>query len=415
MRVSDSENLFEDTYEFSEIDIDRLRSELASVSYSDYQPYLWRKELDCGDAYSLKISSQSCSTTDSTFEDISSIPQPYTAQLPSGFQTGLVRQFVPRINSSVSYSNITQSTSSFESCISASTSYYIEHSYNKTQLTVQVCMPDALQSPWKPTGDRQDITERLFLNIHSNESIYVFPYSIPAKTTFELVVNSTLGYFELPNYYNKGDAGPLLTKDPRFDCKGDNSDGQCLLDIQKSKRSFEFNATDGSLGIFRVASPGPLAIVARALFGEGSYITTQVPQNRTAPRFMNFSSASCEVTPLGLLISYSSSCDSLDKEIDEDDVYDNVASWLSRTFYQDIASQYESSPTQNALHASVILASQIWLASPSPAGRTIEYDMGIDSVRPKISTTGVVVISVILGIYLLLLLGLALSTCFTPT
>ena len=415
MRVSDSEDLFDDTNEFSVVDMDRLRNELATVSNSEYQPYLWKKELDCGTAPALGYSSQSCTATDSTFYNISSIPEPYTAQIPSGFQTGLVRQFVPRMNSSVSYNNITATPSSFESCISDSASYFVQHTYNRTQLTVQVCMPDAIQSPWKPTGDRQDIIERLFLKIRSNESIYTYSYNIPANATFELVVNSTLGYFELPNYYNKI-AGPLLTIDPRYDCKEGNSDGQCLLDLQRSRRSFEMNETDGSLTIYQVASPGPLAILARALFGEGSYINTQVPQNRTVPKFQTFSSGySCEVRPLGLLLGSSSSCDSLDGETDDEDVYDRVTDWLYRTFYQDDVSEDESSSTQNALHAGVILASRSWLASSSGGSRTIQYDMGIDSVRPKISNTGVVVISAILGIYLLLLISLAISTCFTST
>ena len=48
----------------------------------------------------------------------------------------------------------------------------------------------------------------------------------PANATFKATVNTTLGYYELPNYNNSGNPGPLLARDPHNTCP-DNMD-QCL-------------------------------------------------------------------------------------------------------------------------------------------------------------------------------------------
>jgi hypothetical protein len=63
------------------------------------------------------------------------------------------------------------------------------------------------KTPWKPTRDRRDFTEELFLNVS-----YGFD---PVKSRLQkATLDTTEGYFELPNHANGAIAGPLLEKDP---------------------------------------------------------------------------------------------------------------------------------------------------------------------------------------------------------
>ena len=147
--------------------------------------------------YDKPISSSSC--TNSVHQDTlrGVWSNPYISQLRSGFQTGLLKDYIPRMNSFVSY-NILAETAFPSNCSLESNAYYIEHSYNRTLFVVKVCMPDALTSPWKDTGDRQDISERLYINVHSNDHTNTAFYeNSVANGTYEVVVNMTLGYFEV--------------------------------------------------------------------------------------------------------------------------------------------------------------------------------------------------------------------------
>ena len=148
-------------------------------------------------------------------------------------------------------------------------------------------------------------------------------------------------------------------------------------------------------------------MVAAAMFDQGSFIATQLPREKQifAPG-SELQSGPCIVKPLGLLLKASDRgvCNNLPS--DDDDIYRIVTSWLD-SFYQP--------DTQNALHAAVIMASFLWLTSSTRGYGTVDYDMGVDSIRPKISTIGVILVSSLLGLYLFLLLALATYTCLSHT
>lgn len=70
------------------------------------------------------------------------------------------------------------------------------------------------QSPWRPTRNRQDFSEELYLKVSVS-----FPIdNIPPDNAYKITLNTTAGYFELPNYMNGGTAGPLLDEDPNNIC-----------------------------------------------------------------------------------------------------------------------------------------------------------------------------------------------------
>lgn len=78
---------------------------------------------------------------------------------------------------------------------------------------------DLTTSPWKSTRDRQDFTEEVYLNvtlIHYN--VNKLNQDQQNSTFHKVTLDTTAGYFELPNYMNGEVAKPLLKKDPNSIC-----------------------------------------------------------------------------------------------------------------------------------------------------------------------------------------------------
>ena len=395
----------------NELQITRLRNELASVSHNDFQPSIWQEgtpNCSSNSSNGFEVSPE-CIQGGITFDSIAALQGPYVAQLPAGYQTGLITQFMPRMNSSVSLLNVSQ-TAFPSNCNATSGAYYMEYSYNTTLLNVQVCMPDGVsQSPWKATRDRQDTTEIMFLNIHSGGSQNsADPDDNIENITLKLTVNTTLGYFELPNYNSSGVAGPLLAKDPHDTCPG--NEDECLSQWQL-KRSLQTNESNTSFAIGVTANLGPLAMIVAALFEPGSFIATQTIRNGTTPPDIYMPSPGpaipCTVPPLSLLYDGPAGDMQCYRQPSyADDGYLSITLWLEMF--------YDIGTMQNALHAATILASQIWLSSAA-GSITVYYDMGLDSTRPKISSAGVILLSILLAIDLLLLLAVAIYTSFSYT
>ena len=388
----------------------RLQNELASVSQDDLQPNIWQE----GTSYCLSNSSNNevtpeCSQGKVTFGNLTTLQSPYITQLPAGYQTGLISQFMLRMNSSVSFLNI--SKIAFPSnCNAIASAYYIEYSYDTTPLNVKVCMLDGIsQSPWKGTRDRQDIRETMFLNIeldtsgaalHNADAGYVYIHNI----TFKLTVDTTLGYFELPNYNSSGMAGPLLAKDP-YDTYPGNK-GQYLSQWH-SKRSLQTNENQTSFAYNASRNIGPLAMIVTALFEPGSFLATQIHQNATKSPDMYKPNPGqaipCTAPPLNWLAGDPQCFPQLTSA---GQGYLSVAQWLSKF--------YEIGDMQKALHAAVILASQVWLNLPG-GNLMVYYDMGQDSIRPRISSAGMILLSILLALDVLLLLVIAIYISFSYT
>ena len=159
--------------------------------------------------------------------NIAKLDELFLAELSSGYSTGLIRQFIPRINSTATYENITGTPSFPAGCDQNFGSFYAEYSDNikdgnnvDSSWSIQACMPGELTaSPWKNTRDRQDFSEELYLNITiSDLDQHGTP---PGGWQYKVSVNTTAGYFELPNYMNGAVPGPLLEKDPNGVCGHD--------------------------------------------------------------------------------------------------------------------------------------------------------------------------------------------------
>ena len=173
--------------------------------------------------------------TGATFGNLSTLIDPFLAELPSGYNTGLIRQFIPRINSTARY-EVVSAAEYPTNCNAIPGAFFVEYGNVITAndyteaWSLQACMPaDLRQSPWRSTRDRQDFSEELYINVSQIAHFGEQP-TPPSHFLYRVAVNTTAGYFELPNYTNGGVTGPLLALDPNnlcgTDCEteGDGSD-----------------------------------------------------------------------------------------------------------------------------------------------------------------------------------------------
>ena len=109
-------------------------------------------------------------------------------------------------------------------------------------------------------------------------------------------------------------------------------------------------------------------MIVAALFEPGSFIATQIPQNTTTAPDMYTpdpgQTIPCTVPPLNWLAG-DPQCFPQPSSAGEG--YNSIAQWVSEF--------YEIGDMQNALHAAVILASQVWLNLPG-GNLMVYYDMG---------------------------------------
>ena len=81
---------------------------------------------------------------------------------------------------------------------------------------------DQSSSTWENTYNRQDFFEVLYLNISvMGYDRPVNPVQGPDSPTaggiFKITSNTFAGYFELPNYMDGGQAGPIIDGDPDYE------------------------------------------------------------------------------------------------------------------------------------------------------------------------------------------------------
>lgn len=172
---------------------------------------------------------EQCGIETSSFGQLYELTNPYLAPLPVGFHTGLLKQFLPRINSTVTFEAITAEEMPL-GCGEMPNAFYAHYAdahYTKDNDTydiarnwsIEACMPgDHSVSPWKNTKLRQNFTEELYLNLsvrgYGDRVFGETPDSLRHGGIFKITSRTTAGYFELPNYMNKGKPGTLIDGDP---------------------------------------------------------------------------------------------------------------------------------------------------------------------------------------------------------
>jgi hypothetical protein len=293
------------------------------------------------------------------------------------------------MNSSLRYTNITQDDWKCQKLTNNSDFYarFVRHYNNKYDAFIEgleVCMSNDL------SDTRQDITETLYLNITDRKG----------SQYFRAEANSTLGYFELPSQLNGNIPGPLLDKDPI------SADSKQVLKLRNSKRedngSYISNTT-----LIQDSGKGPLTALTIALFGSGSFVASRL-SNPAAFVIERAPDVDSEITqtlhsctalqPFVFFRGFSANC-IMDNETSEGAVVNQVSDWLN-TFRQ------ETDDLQSSLEAGLFLANKLWLSGdPNSLGGKnlflVYHDLGVPTFKPKMSTPGIVVGSIFLGLHLL--------------
>ncbi|CAN9169230.1 unnamed protein product [Alternaria alternata] len=339
--------------------------------------------------------------------------------LPSDYNTGVYKelQYVPRINTTVTYTNMTAAGWPSECVRDKEGVFFAEYHSRRPRVydvDLTACMPTNISdTPWQATHNRQDITEELYLNITAGYEETPLYYRVTAKTS--------LGYFELPSAKNGNRAGPLLDNCslPRIDNWGSrDSSWDKGLAVRDTNGSYTGNVTQ-SIG----KHIGPLTTLGLALFGEGSYIEKRVSNpsafviNRTKVYDAEYDawytpwSSNCDSSmPLSFAFTSTRECDVDYDHKDEDDIIGEVRSFVNWFSLEDTA--------REAFTVGAYLANKDWL--DQARGYTLSYDAkravvadpGVTISKNKITIVEIIIGSIFLGLHLLGLLVLAIYAVY---
>ncbi|KAL4902363.1 hypothetical protein BDW74DRAFT_158397 [Aspergillus multicolor] len=419
----------------------KTRAALEATTLTEKHAQLWPgANVTCDPFHTYKYSENVCLRQGATFGNISLLPDPFLAELPSGFHTGLFRQFLPRINSTAEYQVITEAEFP-ENCDQIQNAFFAEYTntsrYRPDDDMMQTwglraCMPaDVTQSPWRATRDRHTFTEDLYLDVHLvNYTVGI--RNPPEHGFFRVTLTTTTGYFELPNYMNGGVAGSLLDKDPTELCN-DRCQSQGTIqsptsDAYKARRDTEI--TPAANALQDVRNKGPLFIIAMALFGQGSFIETHARQPEayasTVLRDYDYDNGyrtpaiyACRyLIPFGYFFGRYSS----HKCIYNGDGGEN--GWNVRDLIADWLGDFHSDPylLANAFTGAAYLSHKVWMehSTQNPDISlyldefSVSFDMGQERQKPVISLAGIVVVSALLGLHVLSLLALGCYAAWSP-
>ncbi|KAL2012168.1 hypothetical protein VTN00DRAFT_4886 [Thermoascus crustaceus] len=384
-----------------------LAGPLIRSAYSDqYEPQIWSAAgLNCtGGAY--------CNIGNK-LGDISSLDGPFLAQLPNGFHTGVLRQFAPRFNFSTTVTKppLSEFPADCESNISA---FYAN--YNHDLWGLQVCIPQkssqGFYTTWNATRNRQDLSEELYINITVRDLQALVPGYEDISGLLKVSVNTTEGYFELPNYMNSGIPGPLQTMDPfprcGEECEGQTPDGWYL----KPREANFYNTANN---FYDLLLPGPLTTLAYAMFGDWDSYMVGCDTALNDAAFSKYTYEKgiqyCSNPPLINLLrgsSYLYRKRDMASKWDTNNSNDEgtLLAWL-RALWEP---QNGTSTIENAFNTGLFLATQALLQACDLVGLSkagVYSDPGVDTEIPTISLAGIIAISTLLAIYLVSLLGMA--------
>ncbi|RMY41428.1 hypothetical protein D0866_00593 [Hortaea werneckii] len=277
---------------------------------------------------------------------------------------GVVRQFILRFNVSISRENITGQGMPKECNEDQPGVFYVKYASEAKDdekrivgdWALEACMPaNQERSPWRATRSRQDFTETLYLNLRS-DSPYIADSGVPAKIAgyhvFKITLNTTARYFEF---------AIQIVPNSTVELGNDvNKDQAPMIGLLRGTRGEDIAGANEPIGVC---------------------ITEEL--------------ISC--LPVGYQISA-----------------------YVRAFIYNHASSVAldgDGRISNAFLSAAYLALQAWMDNPNPwtSYASIMFDLGADTDIPVISRTGMVLISILLGLDLTCLLGLAIYSSLTPT
>jgi hypothetical protein len=369
--------------------IGTLRRQLELVDAGGYQAQLW--------GTAGKLTDYNASTD-------------WYAQVPANYNTGSYSQITTRINSSAESGEVPFSEFP-ANCSSVQDYFYTSLNYTNQYLgdvNIQACYPyNVTLSPWLATDARQDFTEVLYLNITTG----YFPQSdIKIVGTYKITMDTTAAFFELPNAYNGGKPGDLLAN-PKVSCEFDDG----CIDLNTTASPLDKRQLDTDSLIDQLYNNynllGPLATISIALFGPGSWFDNQQTlfntdydndfSNETGWRDYLDNELQYELLPLLSLASE-----------DEQALYDYgvaaspIYSWLEGFI------EVGSNTTLAAAFARASYFANKALIETTDSTAITSYGIRSSTLKstlmPSISLAGMIVVSVLIGLYMVPFLALAL-------
>ncbi|RHZ46411.1 uncharacterized protein CDV56_100990 [Aspergillus thermomutatus] len=409
-QITDFTDLFPDRGPDIGLDATKLRATLASTVNTVVQPRLWSSSngtvsLD-DQSYQTYLALQTKSQN--TLANISTITDPFWAELPTSTNTGLLRQFAPRVNSTAIWENNSAAILP-EDCNSLSDAFYLRYEYGQDD-----------EAPFQYSVEIY-LSEELYFKMNFSGGGGMLDY-VPRAGTYwrKLTLHTTTGYFELPNYANGQIPGPFIEESP-FDKSPRNLTPR---DLDNNTAWTTLNAT---LNVINAGNKGPLLYIAMALFGEGSFADVQhtalAAYANSGIKYdgcigiipfiplLDDPHSSFKVSPGNPCLTGSATGD---REYNNDVMHAIVAKYFF-LFSGDPTYGPTSERVQNAFASAAFLANDMFMTNNyHEQSISISYDMGADVQIPHISRVGIIFVTVLLGLDLACLLALSLYSAWIP-
>ena len=198
----------------------RMSSDLASISLDEPQPNLWSdvvtRALVQKDQYNhFRGALRSLRNWIIQYDPVrGGKPRFFVASVPANSTTGVLRQHLMRLNSSVTCKEIDRA--SFPETCPGEAPFAVSFK-NSDDLNVRICAPGKVGAfPWSLSRNRQDISEELYMDMWDSAwwgEIMRYKY-LQVNATIRCQANTTRGYFELGNERNNNTYTPLLSTWP---------------------------------------------------------------------------------------------------------------------------------------------------------------------------------------------------------
>lgn len=196
------------------IPVTRVSSKIAAAADFDQQPYLWPEQW-----VNIDDADRPMKSTLFWYANMNTADDHYTyfvSSLMNGTNTGILRQLGMRLNSTSSCA--TTNISDFPTTCAGGRPFVSK--LNFEGLNVSICAPGNYEeTPWTLSRDRQDISEELWIDLaldsyETNIEAMELQWGVSTNWTLHCTVDTTRGYFEIPNTHTNNNPGPLLEKWP---------------------------------------------------------------------------------------------------------------------------------------------------------------------------------------------------------
>lgn len=189
-----------------------------NVADMDQQPYLWPEQwVNIDDADRVSKSTLWWYANMNTALGGNHTRYTYfVSSLMNSTNTGVLRQLSMRLNSTSTCTS--EDSSAFPTTCPGDRPFVSALSLRG--MNISICTPgNYAETPWTLSRDRQDILEELWIDLAigpdaENMEDLEIQWGVPTNWTLHCTVNTTRGYFEIPNAHTNNNPGTLLEKWP---------------------------------------------------------------------------------------------------------------------------------------------------------------------------------------------------------